>query len=1344
MTLTLWTSLIALDRERHGWFALAGASFGLAMASKGSIALLAGVVAVTAVIVAYRNFDVEDPAGAVVGAMTRLFVSAIAAVAAFAIFEPYALMETQIYIDQLREQQQMSTGEIDFPFTRRYVGTTPVLYQLEQLTRWGMGPVAAVLGFVGVVLMLWWALRRQRADIAVVLSFLVLQSVVIFLPEVKYLRYQIPIVPVLAIAGGATLWAGYNCIVRHWNRGLATVALTACLAGIGFWTAAFASIYDGDHPRIAASKWIYANVPAGSTIAAESWDDALPVSFGPMLSQGDMQYRVVGLDIYGDRPQQEVADYLYGQLEAVDYVVLSSNRLKESVRQLPWRYPVQIRYYELLESGELGFTEVAEYRVEPSLGPLSFDDSRADESWVNYDHPTVQIFEKSELVDPDMYQELMLPAIESEWTPTRSNEQAKDLMLDEPVGELPVVNDFRWSERWTDNSGVALAVWVVLLVLFAAIGRQWARLLFPRFPDGGAGLSRVLTLILAGWLLWFLASLEVIAFSVLWSWVALILVALLGVGLWWTLADRRRLFPRPAIVGAEVAFWAVFALFLLYRWINPDSWHPIWGGEKPMEFAHLNATLRSAHFPPYDPWFSDGYINYYYYGLYLVAYCIKLTGIPAEIAFNLAQPTMMGLMASGAYTLAGALGSTRRRVAQSVATGLSATTLVVLIGNLDNFFRAIKAWPDQIEPSFGPWTWDASRAITNTITEFPYFTGLYADLHAHGINVPISMCALAVCYSLARDPHLTTLVTLRPGLNRDTAYFVVRIGMLALVVGSVATTNSWDAAEYALFTAVAIFMTTIGIRPFLLRLGLTVVGTGIVAGIAAALFSPFYANYVALFSTLGDTRDKTSVIQLAIHLGGLLAIVGVGGSALLLSRLRGRISWFVVDPVLPLSIAGMALLLAIVTNLDTGSNTMTVRLATIVACGVLAIPVLLLVSEHEIQWLVDLTKGLVITALVAEAALVVDGRGVLALALAFFTLGAVIWTFLANRGERLVGAMIACGAGVFGAIEIVFLEDNLAGGDAYRMNTVFKFYNQVWVLLAVAGAVLLGRAMSGSGLLGWIIGPQPLPRERLMAPGDGDDFVDSESMAGQLIEEAAADDELAELGPVQELDVWEDEWEREDGPVDLEEHDQMRRRWSRATVVVGLAVIIMSLFYPVLSTRPRLEERFEGHPGPGTLNSYEWMRYGTIAGGNGDEISFEGDRDAIYWFFDNVEGSPVIMEASIGPYRGNGSRFSIATGLPTVIGWGNHETQQRYTEEIGPRELDVREFYNSTSRFRKREILDQYGVEYVIVGDVERYTAFNGEYWADPAGIVAIEQMEGTDLEVAFQSGGTTVYRVVG
>ncbi|HYP58885.1 MAG TPA: DUF2298 domain-containing protein, partial [Thermomicrobiales bacterium] len=1023
-------------------------------------------------------------------------------------------------------------------------------------------------------------------------------------------------------------------------------------------------------------------------------------------------------------------------------------RLMESVRQSPWRYPVQIRYYDLLTSGQLGFTLAADFHTEPKIGPLKFDDSLADESWVNYDHPRVLIFKKGALIDQDTYQTLMTPAIDSNWTPTRLNEHAKTLMLDEPVGQLPVVGDFRWSERWTHNSAVALGVWIVLLALFGVIGRQWSRLLFPRFPDGGAGMSRVLTLIIAGWLLWFLASLKIVAFEVWWCWAALAVIAAIGFALWWLLADRRRDYPLPAVAGAEVAFWSVFALFLLFRWINPDSWHPIWGGEKPMEFAHLNATLRSAHFPPFDPWFANGYINYYYYGLYLVAYCIKLTGIPAEIAFNLAQPTMMGLAASGAYTLAAALGSTRRRVSQAVATGLLGATLLVLIGNLDTFFHVLKTWPDQINPNFD-WTWGPSRAISNAITEFPYFTGLYADLHAHGINVPISLAVLAICLSLAQDPNLTTITTLRPRANRETFGLLVRLGMLGLGVGSVATTNSWDLAEYVLFTFVALFMTTVGIRPFLLRAGLTVFATGVVGAIAAVLFSPFYSKYVALFTTVGETRDKTSVIQFADHLGGLLAIVGVGGSALLLARLRGRISWFVVDPLLPLGIVAVVLIVAIATNLgDADSNSLTVNLATIVACAILAVPSLLVISDQQFDWLDDLCHGIVIAALVTEAVLVVDGRGVLALAVAFFVLGATMWLFLDDRGERLVGAMIACAAGVFGAIEIVFLEDNLSGGDAYRMNTIFKFYNQVWVLLAVAGAVVLGKAMAGSGLLGWLTGARDLGivAGPFRPTGDGtQQSVENDTVAGELIEEAAADDELAELGPVAELDVWdEDEWTREDETVDLEEPGLMRRRWSRAGVIVGVVVIAMSLFYPVFATRPRLDQRFEGHPAPDTLNSYDWMRYGTIVGGNGDTIHFAGDHDAVYWFINNVSGSPVLMEAAIGPYRGNGSRFSINTGLPDVIGWGNHETQQRYNDDIGPREQEVREFYGTTDLNRKREILAKYDVGYVIVGDVERFTAFNGEYWADPAGIAAIEQMVGTDLEVAFQSQGTTVYRVVG
>ncbi len=180
-------------------------------------------------------------------------------------------------------------------------------------------------------------------------------------------------------------------------------------------------------------------------------------------------------------------------------------------------------------------------------------------------------------------------------------DHAYKLMLDEPVQHLPVVDDARWSSQWTDETPIAVGVWVLVLLLLSIVGRPLARVVFGSFPDAGQGFARLLIVLVAGWGVWFVASFEIIAFRAAWAWYAVLATVVIG----WLLAKPRVRSTETgastrAVLGAEAAFWVVFLLFLAFRFLNPDSWHPIWGGEKPLEFAHINALLRTPYFPAFD------------------------------------------------------------------------------------------------------------------------------------------------------------------------------------------------------------------------------------------------------------------------------------------------------------------------------------------------------------------------------------------------------------------------------------------------------------------------------------------------------------------------------------------------------------------------------------------------------------------------------------------------------------------------------------------------------------------------------------------------------------------------
>jgi uncharacterized membrane protein len=138
------------------------------------------------------------------------------------------------------------------------------------------------------------------------------------------------------------------------------------------------------------------------------------------------------------------------------------------------------------------------------------------------------------------------------------------------------------------------------------------------------------------------------------------------------------------------------------------------------------------------------------------------------------------------------------------------------------------------------------------------------------------------------------------------------------------------------------------------------------------------------------------------------------------------------------------------------------------------------------------------------------------------------------------------------------------------------------------------------------------------------------------------------------------------------------------------------------------------------------------------QLQLASDLRAIEWLWDNVPGSPVIAEGN-APLYSWGSRVSIYTGLPTIIGWDWHQTQQRFgfRHMIEERLRDVRTLFTDANPQRALEILRRYNVRYVYVGELERV------YYPE-AGLRKFDEMVGRDLELVYDQDRVRIYRVPG
>jgi YYY domain-containing protein len=1281
----------------------------------------------------------------------RFAVSLVVAFLAFRIAQPYTfqgpgffdLKLAAAWLKDVKYWGQSSNGLIDLPFSMFWTDRAPVLYSLQNMVLWAVGVPLSLASWAGWLLAWYELICARKWQHLLVLAW----TTFIFLYQStrfgKLSRYLTPFYPFMALLAGyllVQLWRKVQ-VLRHnqphrpslarWVTIGAVAVILFVTVGSVSWAYAFTRIYTRPLTRVAASLWVYDNIPAGSAIGSEHWDDAIPWGgVGGRNGYADGTYGWVEFHPYAEDEPQKL-EWFVEWLNKSDYIILSSNRCYGSIPRLPMRFPMTTRYYEHLFSGELGFDLIREFTSRPNLGSIEFVDDDAEEPFTVYDHPKVSVFKKSAYYSAERVRSLLGDGID--WSniarikpievPAFNNGLQ---MTDEETTEQQ--SGGTWSDIFDRNSlsnKAPVLVWLLLVEVLGLVTFPLSFLVFRSLKDRGYIFSKTLGVLLLAWITWILVSAGLATFSR-----AAILASLLLIAACSGLIVRRKREEllsfwqehRYLIVINEVLFLLFFLGFLGIRYGNPDLWHAIMGGEKPMDFAYLNAVLRSTVFPPYDPWYAGGYLNYYYFGQIVLAVLIKLVGIVPWVAYNLCIPLLAALTAMGAFSVVYNLtaGKTRRSGEQvepaepvagwrghiqalicswepGMTWGLFGALLVAVLGNLAEIAvpgRALWELGTTTTQSSMPWVtailrvlsglsrvlsgqarlalrpewpyWNPSRVMPNgEINEFPFFTFLYADLHAHLIALPFTLLALALAVAAikrvkaarrqASDQGSDAVsggarygwTTWLPGgisaqLSRVDWSEVLLILVMGLVVGALRPINSWDYPTYMLVMGVALLLHEYEVRKRLDPGLLWAVGvkSAAVLALSYGLFWPFLSRFTTAYTSIERWKGARTGLGNYLGIHGLFLFVIVTWMCIeLFSRevREGTVRMLQLSvrywDRLPRLLGAYSRLVRKGRQYDT--------LGWIIVLPLALVAVWLAVGKHWFflfVWLLILGTLLIVLRLRLDV------------------------------GQRFVWLLFGMGLALSMGVDLVVLK-----GDIGRMNTVFKFYLQIWVFWSVATAVGLSQIA------------ERFRRQRRSAQG-------AWRPGGRLV-------------------------------------------WQGALTLL----VLLAALYPVMATRAKISDRFDASLGPG-LDGMAYMET-SVYYDNQQMIQLKYDREAINWLLDNVEGSPVIAEANTEPrglYRW-GSRVSIYTGLPTIIGWSWHQRQQRSAmpgQWIDQRLWDVQQLYSDASPEAAMEIIRRYNVRYIYVGEVERI------YYSE-SGLAKFERMRVDGLlELAYRNEQVNIYLV--
>lgn len=313
-----------------------------------------------------------------------LLASLLTSLATFIITSPFVFLDYANWQNSFNHENAVAQGSSLVFYTRQFIETYPLVFQLEKILPYALGIFLLVFGVLGIAVIFLRLVKKFELSLFIILvTFLCL-----FIPNLllfaKWTRFIAPTFPFIGI------FAAFFLQILNRKFRLATPISTGILLiPTVLWSLAFFSIYLNHDVRITADNWMKTQLPMEAIYLIEGGNTVdLPLSSPNKIS----------LDFYDFEDNPKIRESLIQSLEKSDYFIIQSRRVFLNHQRLSNLYPKTAHFYNTLFNGQLGFQEIKEFHSYPSLSfigiPIEFPDENAEETWTVFDHPVIRIFKK--------------------------------------------------------------------------------------------------------------------------------------------------------------------------------------------------------------------------------------------------------------------------------------------------------------------------------------------------------------------------------------------------------------------------------------------------------------------------------------------------------------------------------------------------------------------------------------------------------------------------------------------------------------------------------------------------------------------------------------------------------------------------------------------------------------------------------------------------------------------------------------------------------------------------------------------------------------------------------------